>query len=261
VDETEFQAAFLNLVSNARDAMPDGGDIVVSTRMVTLAAADLIEPDGKPGPYVEVAVADTGSGMSPEVQAQVFEPFFTTKAHGLGSGLGLSQVYGFTRSAGGQVVIESAEGRGTKVALYLPLSTMSHIERQQAPQSGERASMGLSVLLVEDDVDVLVATKDRVEELGYAVVTATSGDEAWRLLSDGLSVDIVLSDIVMPGKLNGVQLAEALRGTRPRLKLVLTSGYTGGALDRFHLPQGLLFLPKPYTQKDLADMLATAATI
>ena len=260
VDESEFQAAFLNLVSNARDAMPGGGEVIVTTRMMTLDAADLAETDAKPGRYVQVSVADRGGGMTPDVQARIFEPFFTTKSHGLGTGLGMSQVYGFARSAGGQVVVESSVGHGTTVSLNLPLSTASHLDRQQAPRAPEAiATATLSVLLVEDDGDVLVATKDRVEELGYAVFTATSGDEAFELLSHGLSVDIVLSDIVMPGRLNGVQLAEAVHRIRPRLKLVLTSGYTGGALDQFHLPQGLLFLPKPYSQKDLAEKLVAAA--
>ena len=262
VDEAEFQVAFLNLVGNAREAMEAaGGEVVVSTRIVALSAHDLAETDAKPGDYVRISVADKGVGMKTDVQAHVFEPFFTTKKHGVGSGLGLSQVYGFARSAGGTVAIESRAGSGTTVILNLPVSTASHIERQQSPRpTGQPGLSGLSVLLVEDDNDVLVATKDRVEELGYAVLTATSGDEAFDLLSRGLPVDIVLSDIVMPGKLNGVQLAEAVRGMRPNLKLVLTSGYTGGALDQFRLPQGLLFLPKPYTQKDLAEMLAMAAT-
>ncbi len=258
VDESEFQAAFLNLIVNARDAMPHGGEIVVSTRIVTLTEAELVDTDASPGRFVQIEVADRGVGMSPEVQTRIFEPFFTTKSHGLGTGLGLSQVYGFVRSAGGQVVVRSVEGEGTTIALNLPPSTAAHIERQQLPEREERATSGVSVLLVEDDSDVLVATKDRVEELGYTVVTATSGDEAFDLLVRGLAVDIVFSDMVMPGRLNGVQLAEAALRIRPRLKLVLTSGYTGGALDQFRLPQGLLFLAKPYTQKDLADKLVAA---
>ncbi len=259
VDAAEFHAAFLNLVGNARDAMPDGGEIVVSTRLVTLDARQLVDSDAAPGRFVQVAIADRGVGIPRDVQPRIFEPFFTTKAQGLGTGLGLSQVYGFARSAGGQVVVESTEGRGTTVAMNLPPSTAAHIERQQAPESQDPHPSGMSVLLVEDDGDVLVATKDRVEELGYRVVTATSGDEAFDLLSSGLAVDIVLSDMVMPGRLNGVQLAEAALRLRPRLKLVLTSGYTGSALDHFRIPAGLLFLPKPYTQKDLADKLVAAA--
>jgi CheY-like chemotaxis protein len=259
VDEAEFQAAFLNLVGNARDAMPSGGEIVVATSLVSLGTADLIDTEARPGAYVQIAVTDHGVGMDAEVQSRIFEPFFTTKPHGVGTGLGMSQVYGFVRSAQGQLVVESAVGRGTTIRINLPRSETLHIERQQAPQTQEQAHPpGASILLVEDDGDVLVATKDRVEELGYLVVTATSGDEAFELLSKGLEVDIVFSDIVMPGKLNGVQLAEAIRRIRPGLKLVLTSGYTGGALDQFHLPKGLLFLPKPYSQKDLAAKLVAA---
>jgi CheY-like chemotaxis protein len=226
-----------------------------------LTTADLIDTDARPGTYVQIAVTDHGVGMDAEVQSRIFEPFFTTKAHGVGTGLGMSQVYGFVRSADGRLVVESAVGRGTTIRIDLPRSETSHIERQQIPLTQEQAQaqvVGISILLVEDDGDVLIATKDRVEELGYLVVTATSGDEAFELLSKGLEVDIVFSDIVMPGKLNGVQLAEAIRRIWPRLKLVLTSGYTGSALDQFHLPKGLLFLPKPYSQKELAAKLVAA---
>jgi CheY-like chemotaxis protein len=241
--------------------MPDGGEVIVSTRSVVLDASQLADTDIPPGRYVQVAIADRGAGMKPEVQARIFEPFFTTKDHGLGTGLGLCQVYGFARSAGGQVVVKSTVDRGTTVFLNLPPSAAPPVERGPSVRSHEPvAPAGLSVLVVEDDGDVLVATRDRVEELGYAVVTAKSGDEAYQMLTGGLSVDIVLSDIVMPGKLDGVQLARAIRCLRPDLKFVLTSGYTGGALERFHLPEGLLFLPKPYTQNDLAEKLVAAAT-
>jgi signal transduction histidine kinase len=261
VDVGEFQAAFLNLISNARDSMPNGGEIVIGSRVVVLTASDLHETEAKPGKYVQIRVTDQGAGMSPDVQAHMFEPFFTTKSLGLGTGLGLSQVYGFTHSAGGQIVVVSAEGRGTVMKLNLPLSTAMHIERQQVPMPLEgQVAQGTSVLLVEDDDDVLITTKDRVEELGYVVITATSGDEAFDLLSKGLTVDAVFSDIVMPGKLNGVQLAEAVHRIRPQLKLVLTSGYTGSALDQFKLPKDFIFLAKPYSQKDLADKLVAATT-
>jgi signal transduction histidine kinase/CheY-like chemotaxis protein len=259
VDETEFQAAFLNLVGNARDAMPGGGEIVVSSRLVTLGEAELAEVEAQPGPYVEVAVADRGTGIPAEVQPRIFDPFFTTKAQGTGTGLGLSQVYGFVRSAGGQVVVESVMGRGTTIRMQLPRSAIAWPERPAVVPSSAHVTQGLSVLLVEDDPDVLVATKYRVEELGYVVVTAASGDEAFDQLMRGLVVDIVFSDIVMPGKLNGVQLAEAIRQMRPTQKMILTSGYTGGALDQFRLPDGLVFLPKPYGQQELADKLATTA--
>ncbi len=260
VDAAEFQAAFLNLIGNAQDAMPAGGTLVVGTRRVTLAAGALADPEAKVGDYVEVFVQDDGTGMSQDVQARIFEPFFTTKSPGSGTGLGLSQVYGFARSAGGQVVVESTPGAGSTFRLQLPRSAAAAIERQQRPQVATQPPSGTLILLVEDDGDVLVATRDRVEELGYTVVTATSGDEAFALLTSGLAVDIVFSDIVMPGTLNGVQLAEAVRCIRPGLKLLLTSGYTGSALERFKLPKDSIFLPKPYSQQELAAKLVAVAT-
>jgi CheY-like chemotaxis protein len=260
VDEAEFQSAFLHLVTNARDAMPEGGEIVVSTRTTYLQASDLVEPDMTPGTYVQIAIADRGVGMPPDVRSRMFEPFFTTKPRDAGTGLGLAQVYGFVRSAGGQVIADSELGLGTTIRMFLPRAQEAATPHVEAPRrvTAERPAATRSVLLVEDDHDVLEATKDRVEELGYLVITAETGDEAFELLSKGLVVDVVLSDIVMPGKLNGVQLAEAVRRIRPTQRLVLTSGYTGGALDQFQLPRGLVFLAKPYSQKDLADKLISA---
>jgi len=252
-DAAEFQAALLNLLTNARDAMPDGGEIRVSTKTI---AAD--EADAEP--QVEIAVVDTGTGMTAEVQARLFEPFFTTKSLGLGTGLGLSQVHGFAQGAGGEVRVDSAPGRGSVFRLRLPRVSAKPEQDAIAPSALPKLASFVRVLLVEDDDDVRTATSDRLEDLGYVVVTASSGDEAFEMLTSGLAVDIVFSDIVMPGQLDGVQLATAVRPRRPELKWLLTSGYTGGAFDRVDVPKDFQFLAKPYNQKDLAEKLvATAA--
>jgi len=252
VDAAELQAALLNLVTNARDAMPDGGEIV-------LAAQDVpADPARAVGPCVRISVSDQGSGIAPDVEARIFEPFFTTKSLGLGTGLGLSQVLGFALSAGGRVDVESVPGHGSTFHLVLPTTAMRVSARPPVapPLPGKAPHSG--ILLVEDDRDVLAATRDRVEELGYTVVTATSGDEALEMLKNGLPVDLVFSDIVMPGRLNGIQLAVAVRPLRPELKWLLTSGFTGGALERLDLPSDFHFLQKPYSQKDLAEKLVAA---
>ena len=260
VDASELQAALLNLITNARDAMPDGGAIVVATRTFAAGVAHPRDPGGATEARVQISVTDEGVGIPTDIEPRIFEPFFTTKSLGLGTGLGLSQVLGFAHSAGGQVFVESTPGRGSTFHLLLPRATAPVVERPALIAPLPASTPGAGILLVEDDRDVLTATRDRVEELGYAVVTATSGDEAMDLLMHGLAVDIVFSDIVMPGTLNGVQLATAVRALRPELKWLLTSGFTGGALDRFDLPEDFVFLPKPYSQKDLAEKLVAVAS-
>jgi CheY-like chemotaxis protein len=196
--------------------------------------------------------------MLPEVLARAFDPFFTTKEPGRGSGLGLSQVYGFARSAGGHVRIESTVGEGTTVRLYLPRSA----ERPRvvdatppvtplAPARGHE-----TVLIVEDDAEVLAIAMENVRALGYRVLTAVDAARALDLLRGEEPVDILFSDVVMPGAMNGAQLAVEARRLRPRLKILLTSGYTAAALSREHgLPQDLEFLSKPYRRDELASKL------
>ena len=235
IDPGEFESAVLNLVVNARDALPlQGGRIAITTRNAVR--------DGRPWPtmadmlpggdYVVVSVTDNGSGMDEATRAQVFEPFFTTKEFGKGSGLGLSQVYGCVRAAGGAVGIESAPGQGTVVELWFPkaAAVRTPIAAQREISPLRLAEVGETVLAVEDEPAVLSALVENLADLGYKVLAAQDAASAMdRLRSEG-RVDILLSDVVMPGGMNGVQLAVEAARVRPGLRVVLTSGYTGEAL-------------------------------
>jgi CheY-like chemotaxis protein len=205
-----------------------------------------------------IAVSDSGAGMTPAVLARAFDPFFTTKEVGKGSGLGLSQVYGFAKTAGGHVKIYSELGIGTTVKLYLPKSS----DRPVAPEIGTEtaslrpASGHETILVVEDDEDVLVVASESLGELGYQVVTAGDATQALAILRGDQPVDILLSDVIMPGGMNGVQLTVEARRIRPELKVLLTSGYTAAALSLEHgLPDNLNVLEKPYRREELAKKL------
>jgi signal transduction histidine kinase len=259
IDPAQFETAMLNLVINSRDAMASGGRITIETRNVTLDqqyAAN--NPGPTAGPYVMIAVSDSGSGMTPAVLARAFDPFFTTKEVGKGSGLGLSQVYGFAKTAGGHVKIYSEPGIGTTVKLYLPKSS----DRPVAPEIGAEtaslrpASGHETILVVEDDEDVLVVAAESLRELGYQVVTAVNAGQALEILRGDRAVDLLLSDVIMPGGMNGVQLTVEARRIRPELKVLLTSGYTAAALSLEHgLPDNLNLVEKPYRRDDLARKL------
>jgi CheY-like chemotaxis protein/nitrogen-specific signal transduction histidine kinase len=227
VDPAQFEAALLNLVVNARDAMPAGGDAVVSTALSD--AADVERLGLPPGRYLSVQVRDTGVGMTQDVLAQVFEPFFTTKEVGKGTGLGLSQVYGFARQSGGGADVASTPGEGATVTMFLPLAEPA--KRGAAEVAAEPASRprALDVLLVEDDALVGVVTDSMLADLGCRVVRAEAGPEALRKLDEG-RFDLLLTDVRMPGGMNGVQLAEEAVRRRPDLKVLLCSGWTADAL-------------------------------
>jgi signal transduction histidine kinase/CheY-like chemotaxis protein len=259
IDPAQFETAMLNLVINARDAMAGGGRITIETRNVSLDreyAAD--NPESTAGPYVMITVSDSGSGMTPAVLARAFDPFFTTKEVGKGSGLGLSQVYGFVKTAGGHVKIYSEVGIGTTVKLYLPKSS----DRPVMPEIGAEtascrpANGHETILVVEDDEDVLVVAAESLSELGYQVVTAGNAAEALEILRGDQPVDLLLSDVIMPGGMNGVQLTVEARRIRPQLKVLLTSGYTAAALSLEHgLPDNMSVVEKPYRREDLARKL------
>ena len=239
--------------------MAGGGRITIETRNVTLDrdyTAD--NPELRVGPYVMIAVSDAGSGMTPAVLARAFDPFFTTKEVGKGSGLGLSQVYGFAKTAGGHVKIYSELGIGTTVKLYIPKSS----DRPVAPEIGtETASLRSAnghetILVVEDDEDVLVVAAESLRELGYQVVTAGNAAQALEILRGDQAVELLLSDVIMPGGMNGVQLTVEARRIRPELKVLLTSGYTAAALSLEHgLPDNMNVVEKPYRREDLARKL------
>lgn len=250
VDAAEFEAALLNLVVNARDAMPDGGDLTIRTR-------EHMEPPGDapadanrlaPGRYIAVTVEDTGVGMPPEVLEHAVEPFFTTKEIGKGSGLGLSQVYGFAVQSGGRVKIDSEPGDGTSVTFYLPVRANGDATLH-AGDSGAPTK----VLLVEDDVDVQAMAIEALRHFGYAVLTADEGSAALDILMRDPEIEILFTDVVMPKGMDGVELFRHARELRPDLKVLLTSGYARGQLPT--IPEGCDFIAKPYRVEELGKRL------
>ena len=258
VDQMQFEAAILNLVVNARDALRDGGTITIETRNVLLGEDYTAKnPEVRPGPYVMVAVSDRGAGIAAADLPHVFEPFFTTKDVGKGSGLGLSQVYGFAKESGGHVNVYSEVGVGTTVKLYLPRSierTAEHVRSTVLPL--RTAQGGETVLVVEDDEAVLAMAVESLEDLGYRVLVAHNGPDALEIVKSLDHIDILFSDIVMPGGINGAELAAEARRLRPSIRVLLTSGYTGTALAREHgLPANMPVLGKPYRRDELAAQL------
>jgi len=268
IDPGEFEAAVLNLVVNARDAVQSqGGQIAVTTRNVT--RPEMPAKDGIPGlaggSYIVVAVTDNGVGMDAATRAQMFEPFFTTKEFGRGSGLGLSQVHGFAHAAGGTVEIASLPGHGTTVEIWLPRadSAPAPVSAIAAARTSlaavpRRATAGETVLAVEDDPDVLSAVVENLADLGYQVVAARDAAEALDLLRGQSAFDVLFSDIVMPGGMNGVELAAEAGRVRPGLRVLLTSGYTNDVLTGEHrIPANISILTKPYRRAELAEHLQT----
>ena len=260
-DAAQLEAALLNLVINARDAISGGGAIRIATRRAWLQEQALAgNTDAKPGPYVAIEIRDTGLGMAPEVQDRAFEPFFTTKPAGQGTGLGLSQVFGFVRQIGGHVTIQSARGRGTVVTLYLPLGsgldearagTLAHC----APAAPEMRA-GASVLVVEDEPAVRAVAMDILREEGFDVLAAPDGPTALALLREGARVDILFSDIVMPGGMSGVELAREAQHLHPKIAVLLASGYAADALEKWGGAGEFDLIGKPYDADTLLRRLA-----
>jgi PAS domain S-box-containing protein len=260
-DPAQVESAVLNLVLNARDAMPDGGRLVIETFNATLDAADVMSVPGMaPGDYVVLSVADTGHGMSPAVRARAFEPFFTTKGAGKGSGLGLATIYGFARQSGGNVTIYSEVGKGTTVNLYLPRAgRRTGAEMPSANQPAVDAGRGETVLVVEDDERVRRLTATRLQELGYRVLEAGHGAAALAALAETPDIDIVFSDLVMPGGISGFDLARQLRERYPATRVILTSGYSAELLDQAEVAElDFKVLRKPYRQAELARAFRAA---
>jgi two-component system NtrC family sensor kinase len=259
VDPAQFQSAMLNLVMNARDATQAGGRIAITTaNTVAGPGREPLDVELTPGGYVTATVRDTGSGMAPEVRAHAFDPFFTTKEVGKGSGLGLSQVYGFAKQSGGDVSVESEPGRGTSVRLYLP-SLETPEEARAAPAEEKEPREGPAkparVLVVEDDEAVLEAARTVLSDLGYATLAARNGAEALAILRRDEPIDLLFTDVVMPGGMNGITLAKEARQLRQDIKVLLTSGYDATVAER-QGADSFEILPKPYRQSQLADKLA-----
>jgi CheY-like chemotaxis protein len=260
-DKGQVENALLNLAINARDAMAGGGKLTIETGNVHLdedyAAAN---PEVTPGDYALLAVTDTGSGMPPEVIARAFEPFFTTKGLGKGTGLGLSMIYGFAKQSGGHLKIYSEVGHGTTVRLYLPRQragqAVAAVPAKPVPSDNPRG--GEAILVVEDDPLVRNLVAMQLRDLGYRVVEAADGPKARTILDSDQPIDLMLTDIVMPGGLTGRQLAEMAQRRRPGLKTVYTSGYTEDSIThQGRLDPGVHFLSKPFRRQDLALKIRT----
>jgi signal transduction histidine kinase/ActR/RegA family two-component response regulator len=260
IDPSQLTTSLLNLALNARDAMPDGGKLTFETTDAVLDDNNAgMNEDVGPAPYVMIAVSDNGSGIAPEIIDKVFEPFFTTKVLGKGTGLGLSMVYGFVKQSGGHLKISSEVGHGTTIKMYLPRAAAA--AQQFADMAPAEPIHGghQTVLIVEDDALVRTYVVAQVRALGYRTLAATNAAEALGLIDGDAPIDLLFTDIVMPGAMNGRQLADEARRRRPGLKLLFTSGYAENAIvHRGRLDPGVLLLAKPYRKQQLAQMLRAA---
>lgn len=261
-DPTELEAAILNLAVNARDAMPAGGELVIETANVELdshyAAANI---DVTAGPYVVIAVADTGMGMTSDVLNKVFEPFFTTKPDGQGTGLGLSQVYGFVRQAGGHVKLYSEPSMGTTAKIYFPKASKfseSDHRADEPTQLGHAlpARWHETILVVEDDDDVRNYTVSSLRELGYAVLEAGDAASALEIVERQAEIQLLFTDLGLPGPMDGKGLAERIHAIRPTIKILITTAYAGAALIHDgRLDEGVQLLSKPFSFVGLANRI------
>ncbi|MGE5537260.1 MAG: PAS domain S-box protein [Gemmatimonas sp.] len=248
VDINELELAIVNLAINSRDAMPQGGTLSISAENVTLTDGG---PAGLRGEFVAVTVADTGIGIPADILPKIFDPFFTTKEVGKGTGLGLSQVYGFAQQSGGTVTVSSVVGHGSRVTLYLPRVRGDASDGKSGPDTVIEGSEG-TVLVVDDNPEVAVASAGLIEELGYSTIMANSADAALDVLRDNPNVTLVFSDIIMPGRMNGLGLARAVRERHPRVPTLLTTGFApvDQGTDEFPV------LRKPYDLPELARAIA-----
>nr|WP_276082262.1 PAS domain-containing sensor histidine kinase [Methylobacterium sp. GC_Met_2] len=265
VDPPQLENALLNLCINARDAMPEGGRITIETANAWLDADAARHHDMPPGPYLSLCVADTGTGMPPAIIARVFEPFFTTKPLGQGTGLGLSMIYGFAQQSGGQVRIESEVGRGTNVCLHLPRhgGAVPEEDPRAAPGAPPRAAPGETVLVVDDEPTVRMLVTEVLEDLGYTAIEAADGVAGLKVLRSDVRIDLLVTDVGLPGGMNGRQMAEAGRETRPGLKVLFITGYADATvLGHGQLSPGMQVITKPFVVEVLGarirEMIGTA---
>jgi two-component system NtrC family sensor kinase len=256
VDPSELELALLNLAVNARDAMPNGGTLTITVKPVVLEGSATAE--GLSGDFVAIGVADTGSGIAPEILHHVFEPFFTTKEVGKGTGLGLSQVYGFAKQSGGTATVISTVGRGTAITIYLP-RTQELPAPSTAPMKAEAAPRRAgTVLVVEDSPEVAEVATAYFQQLGYMVKQVASANEALELLAKDAKIDLVFSDILMPGGMNGLELGHAIRRRDAAMPVLLATGYSDSARDA--VEQGFIVLQKPFDLAALEQALREART-
>jgi PAS domain S-box-containing protein len=259
-DPSQLTTAVLNLAINARDAMLDGGKLALETGNVVLDESYAsLQSEVTPGNYVMIAVSDTGTGIPPELLERVFEPFFTTKEVGRGTGLGLSMVFGFVKQSGGHIKIYSEQGHGTSVKIYLPRATGLQQTASEAQASSGIQGGNETVLVVEDDSLVRRYVMTQIESLGYSTLEAANASDALRIIDDVATIDLLFTDVIMPGGMNGRQLVDEALKRRPGLKTLYTSGYTENAIVHHgRLDSGVLLLAKPYRKSELARMIRHA---
>ncbi|MCJ2086092.1 response regulator [Methylobacterium sp. E-005] len=258
VDPSQLENALLNLCLNARDALPEGGRIVIETANRWLDHRTGQERDLEPGQYVTLCVSDNGIGMTPDVAAKAFDPFFTTKPLGEGTGLGLSMIYGFAKQSGGQVRIYSEFGQGTMVCLYLPRHLGEADGETILPDLAHapRAEQGETVLVVDDEPTVRMLVTEVLEDLGYAAIEAADGASGLKVLQSDVRLDMLITDVGLPGGMNGRQMAEAGREHRPDLKVLFITGYAeNAALNHGHLGPGMQVMTKPFALEALATRI------
>jgi signal transduction histidine kinase len=258
VDANQLESALLNLCINARDAMPDGGRISIETSSQRLDERMAREWGMQAGHFVSVCVTDTGMGMSPEVAARAFDPFFTTKPIGQGTGLGLSMIYGFVQQSGGQVRICSEPGRGTRMCLYLPChdGPEARVEEVAELAGAPRAEQGETVLVVDDEPTLRMLVTEVLEDLGYTAIKAADGTAGLEVLRSDTRLDLLVTDVGLPGGINGRQLADAARQARPGLRVLFITGYAESTvLSHGHLEPGMQVLVKPFTMETLASRI------
>ena len=258
VDPNQLENALLNLCINARDAMPDGGRLTIRTANERLDERAARECELPPGDYLSLCVNDTGIGMTPEVVERAFDPFFTTKPIGVGTGLGLSMAYGFARQSDGQVRIHSEVGKGTAVCLYLPrhCGVESGAEAQAGVPGTPRADHSKTVLVVDDEPSVRMLVIEVLEELGHTAIEAADGAAGVKALRSGARIDLLVTDIGLPGGMNGRQVAEAGRAARPGLKVLFITGYAENAVfGKSPIEPGMRVLTKPFAMDVLANRI------
>lgn len=251
-DKVQLQSAMVNLAMNARDAMPDGGTLSCSISNFEVDDSYMAqEIDVAQGSYVRLSLSDTGGGMAPVTREQAFEPFFTTKPAGKGTGLGLAMVHGFVRQSGGHVTLYSEVGKGTTVSLYFP--TVEHHAVSDGDEAKPRikGGDGQTILVVEDDENVRRLSVERINDLGFVVIEAATADDAWAMLQSGIEVDLVFTDLMMPGDMDGRELAGRIGEDYPEIKVLLTSGYAQELVNNGHIP----LLRKPFRQAELAEKI------
>jgi PAS domain S-box-containing protein len=257
-DPNQLESAILNLCINARDAMPDGGRLTIETANSSVDQADARARDMTAGQYVAICVTDTGAGMSPQVMARAFDPFYTTKPTGQGTGLGLSMVYGFAKQSGGQVRLYSEIDQGTTVRLYLPRHSgdMDEEVDQQTRELVPHAEANETVLLVDDEATIRMVVTDVLNELGYSVIEASDSASGLRILQSEVRIDLLITDVGLPGGLNGRQMADAARDKRPALKVLFITGYAENAvIGSGRLHPGMHVLAKPFAMDQLASRI------